>query len=124
MPQRNEHHDSKSAIAIGATACLLRIHQSQPFNVLALVKCAVVTTHVAVRSKRLKSTLKVVTQYLMAGEKLRNCKQPFVLLERECVGSSVANAEASSNRLVLTCVAMLHICRAVMKLKATMKPLP
>ena len=32
-------------------------------------------TYVAVRSKRLKSTLKVVTQYLMAGEKLRNCIQ-------------------------------------------------
>ena len=29
--------------------------------------------YVAVRSKRLKSTLKVVTQYLMAGAKLKNC---------------------------------------------------
>lgn len=94
------------------------------FKVRALVQCVVMTTHVAVRSKRLKSTLKVVTQYLMAGEKLRNCKQTFVLLERECLGSLMANAEASSNRLVLTCVAMLQICRAVMKLKATMKPLP
>ena len=41
------------------------------------------TTHVAVRSRRLKSTLKVVTQYLMAGEKLRNCKQTFDLLLRK-----------------------------------------
>ena len=32
-------------------------------------------TYVAVSSRRLKSTLKVVTQYLMAGEKLRNCAQ-------------------------------------------------
>ena len=40
------------------------------------------TTHVAVKSKRLKSTLKVVTQYLMAGEKLRNCKQTVYLLFR------------------------------------------
>lgn len=50
--------------------------------------------YVAVSSRRLKSTLKVVTQYLMAGEKLRKC------------------------------VAMLHMCREVMKLRATIKPLP
>ena len=30
----------------------------------------------AVRSKRLKSTLNVVTQYLMAGAKLKNCMIP------------------------------------------------
>ena len=41
------------------------------------------TTHVAVRSRRLKSTLKVVTQCLMAEEKLRNCKQTFDLLLRK-----------------------------------------
>lgn len=50
--------------------------------------------YVAVSSKRLKSTLKVVTQYLMAGEKLRKC------------------------------VAMLHMCREVIKLSATMNPFP
>ena len=32
--------------------------------------------YVAVRSKRLKSTLNVVTQYLMAGAKLKNCMVP------------------------------------------------
>lgn len=52
------------------------------------------TTHVAVRSKRLKSTLKVVTQYLMAGEKLRNCKQTVDLLLRKFLIFSVAYVAA------------------------------
>ena len=52
------------------------------------------TTHVAVRSRRLKSTLKVVTQYLMAGEKLRNCKQTFDLLLRKSLNQSVAHVAA------------------------------
>ena len=78
--------------------------------------------YVAVRSKRLKSTLKVVTQYLMAGAKLKNCIGS-IQTER-AVDFPTNNTLKAVCHGRLTCVAMLHIWRAAIKLSATMKPFP
>lgn len=69
--------------------------------------------YVAVRSKRLKSTLKVVTQYLMAGAKLRNCMMRLHTqrLAGRVLLLLVTTSSQSQKRCVyvLTCVAILQI---------------
>lgn len=60
---------------MSVTACWQ--HGSAVQMLTSLQANAALKAYVAVRSKRLKSTLKVVTQYLMAGAKLRNCTIPL-----------------------------------------------
>lgn len=80
-----------------------------------------IATHVAVRSNLLKLTLNVATQYLMAGAKLKNCININIASR---VKTCATTATTLCLWLVLTCVAMLQTCSDVMRLRATMKPLP